>query len=91
MKKLMQKWLQLKKEQHTRLEEAFSDPNTVVLAEDEMVCHPGDNYTEGLDTPGSVSGRDRDQRYLKEPEQLQLFESKDRPRDRVFYRTPDDA
>ena len=26
-----------KKEQYTRLEEAFSDPNTVVLAEDEMV------------------------------------------------------
>ena len=26
-----------KKEQHTHLEEAFSDPDTVVLAEDEMV------------------------------------------------------
>ena len=26
-----------KKEQHTRLDEAFSDPDTVVLAEDEMV------------------------------------------------------
>ena len=46
------------KDHYERLKEAFSDPDTVILCEDEMATHPGDDHPEGLDTPGYVSGCD---------------------------------
>ena len=56
-----------KKEQHTRLEEAFSDPNTVVLAEDEMVLTqatttqkvwiPQGTYPDVIETNGTRKNR----------------------------------
>ena len=39
-----------KKEQHAYLEQAFFDPDAVILREDGNGSHLGDNYAEGVDT-----------------------------------------